>query len=309
MKVTSEDLQRVVRKRQAQAARQLDARRPVKVAARAKAGEASIALGGKTVRFKDAGARTVTLKLSDSARDGARRAAPCEGHGHGDGERRRRPDGEGDRHAHAAVAMLIDAVEWLGHSGFRVTGRAARRSTSTPTGSPTARARADLILVTHGHYDHFSPRDIQALSDGSTWLIAPAAVAERVGGRVLSIAPGEVVEPELRARRRRPRGRRLQHVEARRGRQPLPRARGRLGGLRPERPRRAALPRGRHRRDPGDGPGRGRRRGAAARQRDLRDDRRGGRRGRAADPAAARGADALGPAHRHRGGRAAVRRA
>lgn len=91
--------------------------------------------------------------------------------------------------------MLIDAVEWLGHSGFRV---GAGRTTVyiDPYRVADTAPRADLILITHGHYDHFSPRDIQALSDRRTWMIAPAAVAERVGGRVVSIAPGEVVEPE-----------------------------------------------------------------------------------------------------------------
>jgi len=92
--------------------------------------------------------------------------------------------------------VLIDAVEWLGHSGFRV--RAGRTTIYIdpyrvgPDAPP-----ADLVLVTHGHYDHFSPRDIQAVSHKRTALIAPAAVAERVGGRVISIAPGEIVEPEF----------------------------------------------------------------------------------------------------------------
>ena len=92
--------------------------------------------------------------------------------------------------------MLIDSVEWLGHSGFRV--RAGRTTIYIdPYRVGDAAAPADLVLVTHGHYDHFSPRDIQALSHKRTWLIAPATVAERVGGRVLSIAPGEVIEPEF----------------------------------------------------------------------------------------------------------------
>src|SRR5205085_1187628 len=57
--------------------------------------------------------------------------------------------------------------------------------------------KADLILVTHGHYDHFSPQDLELLSHKGTWLVAPAAVAERVSGNVLSIAPGEMLEDEL----------------------------------------------------------------------------------------------------------------
>jgi L-ascorbate metabolism protein UlaG (beta-lactamase superfamily) len=57
--------------------------------------------------------------------------------------------------------------------------------------------KADLILVTHGHYDHFSPQDVERLSHDRTWLVGPAPVVERARGRVVSIAPGDVVEEEL----------------------------------------------------------------------------------------------------------------
>lgn len=53
--------------------------------------------------------------------------------------------------------------------------------------------RADLILITHGHYDHFSPLSIERLSHRDTRIVAPPAVAERLGGRVVSISPGEVL--------------------------------------------------------------------------------------------------------------------
>jgi L-ascorbate metabolism protein UlaG (beta-lactamase superfamily) len=91
--------------------------------------------------------------------------------------------------------MLLDSLEWLGHAGFRLR---AGRSTiyidpyRVPEGGPAA----DLILVTHGHYDHFSPRDVERISHAGTWLVAPAAVAERARGRVASIAPGEELELE-----------------------------------------------------------------------------------------------------------------
>jgi L-ascorbate metabolism protein UlaG (beta-lactamase superfamily) len=92
--------------------------------------------------------------------------------------------------------VLLDSIEWLGHSGFRVrVGRAVvyidpyRVADDAPP--------ADLILVTHGHYDHFSPQDVERLTTRATWLVGPAAVAERVSGQVHSIAPGEVLEEEL----------------------------------------------------------------------------------------------------------------
>src|SRR5215210_4342391 len=92
-------------------------------------------------------------------------------------------------------AMLLDSVEWLGHSGFRIRspGGVVYIDPYRVGDGP----KADLILITHGHYDHFSPQDVERLSHGNTWLVGPPAVAERVNGRVLSIAPGEAIEREL----------------------------------------------------------------------------------------------------------------
>jgi L-ascorbate metabolism protein UlaG (beta-lactamase superfamily) len=92
--------------------------------------------------------------------------------------------------------MLIEALDWLGHSGFRLRAGRATVYIDPYRVSPGA-PKADVILVTHGHYDHFSPQDIELLSHERTWLVAPAAVAERVSGNVLSIAPGEMLEDEL----------------------------------------------------------------------------------------------------------------
>jgi len=90
--------------------------------------------------------------------------------------------------------MLLDSLDWLGHSGFRINARGATIYIDpyrVQDGPP-----ADLILVTHGHYDHYSPQDVERLSHPGTWLVAPAAVAERAPGRVVSIAPGEELELE-----------------------------------------------------------------------------------------------------------------
>jgi L-ascorbate metabolism protein UlaG (beta-lactamase superfamily) len=94
-----------------------------------------------------------------------------------------------------ASESLLDAVEWLGHSGFRVKapGGVVYIDPYRVEDGP----RADVILVTHGHYDHYSPQDVERLSHERTVLVAPAPVAERSGGRVISIAPGEALEDEL----------------------------------------------------------------------------------------------------------------
>jgi L-ascorbate metabolism protein UlaG (beta-lactamase superfamily) len=86
--------------------------------------------------------------------------------------------------------MLVDAVEWLGHSGFRIS-TGGRRIYIDPYRVALAAPGADLILITHDHYDHFSPQDVERLASEKTELIAPAAVAERLSGHVHSIAAGE----------------------------------------------------------------------------------------------------------------------
>jgi L-ascorbate metabolism protein UlaG (beta-lactamase superfamily) len=88
--------------------------------------------------------------------------------------------------------MLIDAVEWLGHSGFRI--RAGRATIYIDPYRAPDGPEADAILITHGHYDHFSPQDVERLSGADTTVVAPPAVAERLSGRVRSIAPGEMLE-------------------------------------------------------------------------------------------------------------------
>lgn len=88
--------------------------------------------------------------------------------------------------------MLLDAVEWLGHAGFRIdTGGATVYIDPYRVHDGPG---ADLILITHGHYDHFSPLAIERLARAGTRLIAPPVVAERIGGNVRSIREGETIE-------------------------------------------------------------------------------------------------------------------
>jgi L-ascorbate metabolism protein UlaG (beta-lactamase superfamily) len=89
--------------------------------------------------------------------------------------------------------MLLEEVDWLGHSGFRI-GVDKRWIYIDPYRVPRDGPKADLVLITHQHYDHFSIQDLERVRKDDTRVIAPPAVAERLEGDVHSIHPGEVIE-------------------------------------------------------------------------------------------------------------------
>lgn len=90
-------------------------------------------------------------------------------------------------------AQILDRnVRWLGHASFLI--EAARRTVYVDPYRVEDGPGADLILITHEHFDHFSPEDLKAISRRGTAVIAPPAVTEHLRGNVTSIAPGESVE-------------------------------------------------------------------------------------------------------------------
>src|SRR3954447_17130923 len=94
------------------------------------------------------------------------------------------------------TGMLLEEVEWLGHSGFRVNvGKASIYI--DPYRVTADEPKADLILITHQHYDHFSIQDLERLRKDTTQVLAPPAVAERLDGNVHSLRAGDVFETDI----------------------------------------------------------------------------------------------------------------
>src|SRR3954452_4056211 len=94
------------------------------------------------------------------------------------------------------TGMLLDQLEWLRHSGVRIpVGRASIYI--DPYRIAADEPKADLVLITHQHYDHFSIQDLERVRKEDTHVVAPPAVAERLEGSVHSLRPGEVFETGL----------------------------------------------------------------------------------------------------------------
>ena len=94
------------------------------------------------------------------------------------------------------TAKLFESVEVLYHSSIRVRGsRVVYFDPFRVEGTP---ADADLILITHDHFDHFSPADLARVRKAGTVLVTPASTrkeAEKLGFSELhTMAPGERLE-------------------------------------------------------------------------------------------------------------------
>jgi len=87
---------------------------------------------------------------------------------------------------------VVDSVRWLGHAGFllRLAGKAIYID---PYRAPPGPA-ADVVLVTHDHFDHFSPDDIKRVAGNGVRVVGPATVTEQLKGPATTISPGETVE-------------------------------------------------------------------------------------------------------------------
>ena len=90
----------------------------------------------------------------------------------------------------AGVDELLKNVHWLGHASFRLNGEKVvyidpyQLKTTQP---------ADIILITHGHYDHCSPDDVRKIRQATTAIVATGDCASKLGGEVRVIKAGEVI--------------------------------------------------------------------------------------------------------------------
>jgi L-ascorbate metabolism protein UlaG (beta-lactamase superfamily) len=82
------------------------------------------------------------------------------------------------------------SVKWLGHSGFQIKAEGKVIYIDLEKSNRISE-KADLILVTHSHYDHCDPAKINEVRKTGTVIIAPADCASKIGTSIKTLKPGE----------------------------------------------------------------------------------------------------------------------
>lgn len=87
--------------------------------------------------------------------------------------------------------MRVNDVEisWLGHDSFRIRGEG--QVVYIDPWKLSSWEKATLVLVTHEHYDHCSPEDVEKVSGKGTVIVTTQDCAGKLKGAVKALAPGQ----------------------------------------------------------------------------------------------------------------------
>ena len=86
---------------------------------------------------------------------------------------------------------MLDNIHWLGHDTFRIDGPLTIYI--DPYEMNEGNPPADLILITHDHFDHCSPEDVARIQTEDTVIVTIKSAAEKLSGKMRVVAPGDVI--------------------------------------------------------------------------------------------------------------------
>ncbi len=88
---------------------------------------------------------------------------------------------------------FVKKIHWLGHASIRID--ASSIVYIDPWKLTGKLPQADLILITHDHYDHCSPDDVKKVQGEKTVIVTIKACADKLKGNVKIVKPGDTIEP------------------------------------------------------------------------------------------------------------------
>lgn len=94
------------------------------------------------------------------------------------------------------TVSFANKITWLGHDGFRID---ADKTIYFDPYQITEGPTADVILITHDHFDHCSPEDIQKIQGPETIIVTEKDSAKKLSGDIRVLKPGDILDlPNIR---------------------------------------------------------------------------------------------------------------
>src|SRR5271169_346785 len=98
-------------------------------------------------------------------------------------------------------SITIDSVciRWLGHSGFLLEGQDLKIYIDPfqINEEPSFDDKADVLLITHEHFDHCSPEDIRKVRRSDSITLIPESCSLEFRGDARRVAEGDILDEGL----------------------------------------------------------------------------------------------------------------
>ena len=90
--------------------------------------------------------------------------------------------------------MEYDFLKWLGHASFMFKEKGLTVYID-PFKITDIQEHADIVFITHPHFDHFNEPDLKKIIDDKTHFVAPSEVAQKLHAKnVIVVKPGDKKE-------------------------------------------------------------------------------------------------------------------
>lgn len=88
------------------------------------------------------------------------------------------------------VSAMVKNIQWLGHDTFKIVGE---KIIYTDPFKIKKKDVADIILITHDHFDHCVPEDVKMVQGDKTVIVATADCAKKLSGNIKIVTVGDKI--------------------------------------------------------------------------------------------------------------------
>lgn len=88
---------------------------------------------------------------------------------------------------------MPENIQWLGHDVFKVSNGSIVIYTD-PFRLEEGADKADIILITHDHFDHCEPQDVAKVLKDDTVIVAPEPCGDKIKMNIEVVRPGSKIE-------------------------------------------------------------------------------------------------------------------